>query len=376
MHLLMLGYEFPPLGGGAGIVNYFLCKEFAKDPSMHIDLVTSSTTSYRQEKFADNITVHYLDIGKDDSQFLCQSNKDLIKYSIKALPYCKKLIASQPYDLVHAVMGVPAGYIATQLGLPFVVSLHGSDVPFHNPRFKTMDRLFFKYSSKWMWKKAAAVVTVSNDLAARARRVAPDQVIQTIYTGVDTDLFKPTAHPLIGQTILFVGRLSVVKAPDLLMDAFIHLAKQHVKARLEFVGDGPLKQMLKEKAKSSGLSERILFHGRCEQSALPAKYARAYVLAVPSRNEALGNIVLEAMACKVPIVTTATGAAELIDANGIVVPKNDVSALTNALDQILSDPGKRQAMAEQSLSLSTHYTWQQVGARFKILYQTIGGSLE
>jgi hypothetical protein len=69
--ILILNYEFPPLGGGAGNATYYLLKEFAKDPDLKIDLVTSSIDAFRVEKFSDNITVHLLDIGKGGNLHYC-----------------------------------------------------------------------------------------------------------------------------------------------------------------------------------------------------------------------------------------------------------------------------------------------------------------
>ncbi len=371
MRLLMLDYEFPPLGGGAGMVNYFLCKEFAHDTSMTIDLVTSSTRSYRKETFSDNITIHYLDIGKHEDHHSFQSNRDLVTYSLKALPYCKKLVKRQSYDLIHAVMGVPAGYIASRLGLPFVVSLHGSDVPFHNPRFRSLDRWILKRSSRWMWKKAARVVAVSHDLAQRARRSAPDQSIETIYTGVDTRTFVPPEDLLKQDNdfrILYVGRLSEVKAPNLLLDAFMSISQVYPLATVDFVGDGPMLPQLKAQVRAEKLTDRVTFHGKLPFESLPAMYAQAHVQVVPSLNEALGNIVLEAMACGLPVITSKTGAAELIDKNGIVTAKGDSPTIVSALKTLMDDPALRHDMAKQSLKLSANYTWDCVADRFKALY--------
>jgi teichuronic acid biosynthesis glycosyltransferase TuaC len=253
-----------------------------------------------------------------------------------------------------------------------VVSLHGSDVPFHNPRFRSLDRWILKRSSRWMWKKATKVVTVSDDLAKRAQRSAPQQPIETIYTGVDTHAFVPP-EDLLKQgdnfRILYVGRLSEVKAPNLLLDAFVSISQTYDLATLDFVGDGPMLSQLKEQVRANKLTDRVTFHGRLPFENLPAIYAQAHVQVVPSLNEALGNIVLEAMACGLPVITSQTGAAELIDNNGVVTPKGDSSAIASALKTLMDDPQKRHDMAKRSLELSADYTWDHVAAKFKAMYE-------
>ena len=70
MNILLLNYEFPPLGGGAGNATYYLLKEFSKFNDLEVDLVTSSIDKNKEEQFADNIKIYYLDIGKTSKRTL------------------------------------------------------------------------------------------------------------------------------------------------------------------------------------------------------------------------------------------------------------------------------------------------------------------
>ncbi|MDD5439675.1 MAG: glycosyltransferase, partial [Candidatus Omnitrophica bacterium] len=135
MNILMLNYEYPPLGGGAGIATACIINEFLRYPDLTIDLITSSTGARRTETPGKNITVHFLDIGKRESNLHFQSIRDLLVYSWKAYRYARRLTGLKQYDLVHAIFGVPSGLVALFLGRPFLISLRGSDVPYHTPRF-------------------------------------------------------------------------------------------------------------------------------------------------------------------------------------------------------------------------------------------------
>jgi len=139
----MLNYEFPPLGGGAGNASYYMLREFSKYHDLNIDLITSSADKYRVEQFAENISIHFLDIHKNNTALHYQSNKNLITYTMKVYFYAKKLRKQKSYDLCHAFFGIPCGAIALLLGVPYIVSLRGSDVPGHNERFALADVLFF-----------------------------------------------------------------------------------------------------------------------------------------------------------------------------------------------------------------------------------------
>jgi hypothetical protein len=80
--ILMLNYEFPPLGGGAGNATFYLLKEFSKNKNIKIDLITSSVDQYREEKFSENINIHFLDIGKK-GELHNQSLKNLLSFNIQ-----------------------------------------------------------------------------------------------------------------------------------------------------------------------------------------------------------------------------------------------------------------------------------------------------
>jgi hypothetical protein len=99
-HILILNYEYPPLGGGAANATYHLLKQFKESEQFNITLITSSTSKYCIEKLSDNITIHYLDIGKKGNIHY-QSSKELLTYSLKAFFFAKKLKKKQRFDIVH-----------------------------------------------------------------------------------------------------------------------------------------------------------------------------------------------------------------------------------------------------------------------------------
>jgi glycosyltransferase involved in cell wall biosynthesis len=199
LHILFLNYEFPPLGGGAGNATKYLFSEFAKRDGLEIDLITSSTDKFKIEKFAKNICVHYLDIGKKGNVHY-QSNRDLLKYSWKAYFYGKSLIKKKKFNLIHAFFGIPCGYIAMRLGLPYIVSLRGSDVPFYNSRFAKLDKLVFYRLSRRIWRRARAVIANSEDLKRLAVKTFSGE-IGVIPNGINTSEFKPSKRKIISKKI-------------------------------------------------------------------------------------------------------------------------------------------------------------------------------
>lgn len=364
--VLVLNYEFPPLGGGAGNATYYLLKEFSKNPDLQIDLVTSSLDGFRTEQFADNVTIHFLDIGKKGNLHY-QSNKNLLVYAWKAYFYSKKLIKGKQFDLVHAFFGIPCGYVAMKLGLPYIVSLRGSDVPFYNNRFYWLDTLIFKRLSKKIWKNAEAVIANSDGLKDLALSSVPTQSISVIPNGIDIEEFKPSTTPRQGKfTLISTGRLIERKGYEYLLEAMRGIAD----IRLILIGDGNRKAELEAKAKENGLD--VTFLGARKHEEIPALLQSADVFVLPSLNEGMSNSILEAMAAGLPIITTDTGgSSELIKENGIIVAKANDLELRDAIVALKSDDQKLQKMGMTSRLLAEQNSWKHTAEAYVAEYNKI-----
>ena len=108
--------------------------------------------------------------------------------------------------------------------------------------------------------------------------------------------------------------------------------------RLLIAGDGPERGALEALSRRLGIADSVTFLGHLERDRLAQVYGEAGIFVLPSLAEALSNVVLEAMASGQAIVTTATGAREVLQDNGLVVPPGDSAALRDALRRYLTDP--------------------------------------
>ena len=362
MRVLLLNYEYPPLGGGAGNATKYLLKEFAGKKDLHIDLVTSSVGNFRVEQLHERITGHFLDIIKKGSLHY-QSMRDLMLYAWKSYWYAKKLISQKRYDLVHAFFGIPCGVVAMKLGLPYIVSLRGSDVPGYNPRFAILDRFVFTSLSRQVWKRASSVVANSQGLKDLAMKSSPGQPIDVIPNGVDAESFPVRKRFLEDGIlrILFVGRLIPRKGVKYLLEAITGMKN----VRLTIVGDGPLLADL-QKA-SAGMD--VHFTGTLAHDELKKIYSEHDVFVLPSLNEGMSNTVLEAMASGLPVIVTDTGGTkELINDNGFVVPRADTSALAESIKKLLSEPSGFETMSRRSRELALSMGWNKIARMYGNVY--------
>lgn len=370
MRILILNYEFPPLGGGAGNATYYLLKEFAKHDDLQIDLITSSLNNYKEENFAHNIKIYYLNIGKKGNIHY-QSNKDLLKYFFRAYKLAKKLKRQSNYDLVHAFFGIPCGFIALLLKLPYIVSLRGSDVPFYNRRFYFLDKFIFQYLSKIIWQKAKAVVANSRGLKVLALKTSPRQKIDVIYNGVDLKQFFPNAKTGNDFAVISTARLIKRKGIEYLINAFLNFQKYFPDSRLLIAGDGDLKNYFIKIVKNSGLEDKVDFLGSISHEKLSDVYRRADVFVLPSLNEGMSNALLEAMASGLAIIATDTGGTgELVSTsvNGIIIEKNSEQAIYDALKTLYQDRELLNKMKQASLEKITDFSWLKVSAEYQNKY--------
>lgn len=388
MKILFLNYEYPPLGGGAGNAAFYLLREFAEFNDLKMDLVTSSADNqYHLENLGDRVKIHKLSIGKNEKNLHFQTQKDLLVYSWKAYWFCKKLIrqpAEEKFDLTLAFFGIPCGFLACCLKkkykIPYVISLRGSDVPGYSERFDFIYKILAPLI-KIIWKKADAVVANSEGLKNLALKTKPDQKIEVIYNGIDTEEFKPLIRSLASKTkakllfrIICVSRLTERKGINYLIDAFKILSEKHKNISLDVVGEGDAKNALEEQAENLGVSSKINFAGRIEHNNLPEIYQSADIFVLPSLNEGMSNTILEAVASGLPVVATDTGGTkELVKngINGLIVKMKDAGDLAEKIEKLITDENLRQKMALESRDLTLKFSWKSIAEEYLKLFKKI-----
>jgi glycosyltransferase involved in cell wall biosynthesis len=173
------------------------------------------------------------------------------------------------------------------------------------------------------------------------------------------DLGIPAGAPIV----LFAGKLGEKKAPDVLLEAFLHLENEE--AHLAVVGSGPMEEALRDEADGH---PRVHFLGFQNQSRMPVVYRLGDVFVLPSRGpgETWGLAVNEAMACGRPVVVTEkVGCApDLVDdANGRVVPPEEADALAAALDDLLADRDRLRALGRRSAERIQYWSIPAAAAR-------------
>jgi len=368
LRVLMVNYEFPPLGGGTGVACSQLLAELAGRRDIHVDLLTSGLGSLLERRqLAPNIKLHHIPVAKRDLHYWRAS--ELVVWTVRALSYARSLSRAQRFDLCHCWAGWPSGIIGHRLRrhLPYVVSLRGSDVPGYNSRLRLLDPLLMRHLCRRVWGESARVVAVSRTLRSLALESQPEAVIDVIPNGVDVRRFTPGPDDAAG--VLFVGRLIERKGVDLLIEAFARLAAEFPWLTLTIVGDGPERPRLEAMARERGLGTQVRFRGHLDRDELPEVYREASILVLPALSEAMPNVVLEGMASGLAIITTRTGAGELLRGNGQTVERAEPEALREALLGYLRDPEALLGHRHASRRIAEGMSWAAVADFFVTIYR-------
>ncbi|HVA26080.1 MAG TPA: glycosyltransferase family 4 protein [Chloroflexota bacterium] len=382
MHLLLINYEFPPLGGGAANATKHLAGKLA-GLGHEVTVLTSAYGDLPRQEVIAGFTVKRITTPRRHKDRCTVA--EMSAFMIGSIPAALRQAAICRPDVACAFFGLPCGPAALALkktfGVPYVVSLRGGDVPGFQPYDLALYHKLTRPVIAGIWRQASAVVANSRGLQQLARDAAPDVAIDLIPNGVDLPL-RGVAGPRAGtdasldaqhdKWIAFSGRLVEQKGLTYLIEALPGIARAVPGVRLKLIGDGPLRPRLEALARELGVAERLTITGWATREQVLEHLRQATVFMLPSLDEGMSNALLEALAGGLPAVATnISGNEELVEpgGNGWLIPTRDTAAIERAVTSILTDNAMRQRMGAASLALAERYAWSRAAAAYLTLFE-------
>jgi glycosyltransferase involved in cell wall biosynthesis len=224
-------------------------------------------------------------------------------------------------------------------GIPYSFTLHGPDIFFEPIRWRLDAKI----------ARARFVACISDFCRSQGMSFAHRRDwsrMHIVHCGVTPDRYD-SAPARNGNHLLFVGRLAAVKGVPVLLEALVEARRDNPDLRLSLIGDGPERAELQAEAQALGLGDAVNFLGYRSQSEVADMLAKVDALVLPSFAEGVPVVLMEAMAAGLPVVTTRiAGIPELVEdsVSGHLVPPGDVSALSDALRDVLADPDRAAQM--------------------------------
>jgi len=368
--------------------------------NMSLDPVTGGGTAERTLQVSRHMTksgipcsVLTTDVGLNSEQTSSLNDLNVIalpnlikrfyfpKYSFRFL---KRFVAG--FDVVHLMnhwtaINALVYRVCKYLNKPYVVCPAGA-LPLYG-RSRHIKRLYNWIIGKSIIRDADGHVAIAtNEINHyRAYGIGPDR-ISVIPNGINAEDFQSDDvngfrnKYGLGDTpyILFIGRLNAIKGPDLLLQAFGNLKDRLQDLHLVFVGpDGGMLAELKQMVVEFGVNERVHFLGYLGGFDKSQAYHAAKLLAIPSRQEAMSIVVLEAGITGTPVlITDQCGFDEIYKINGGQVVSASVVGLQNGLVDMLSYPEQLKTMeANLKKYVEDHYTWDETINKYLNLYRKI-----
>ena len=335
MKILMLCYEYPPIGGGGAKVVQGLSAELVRQ-GHQVDLVTMGYKNLPLHQKLGNFNIYRVKCLRFKAN-IC-TPFEMITYIILALPKILKLCRKNKYDINHTHFIYPDGFLAYLVNkltnLPYVITAHGSDVPGYNPdRFKILHKMLTP-----IWRiitsKSERLIMPSKTLDNLVKRVMPDVRTTIIPNGINVDKFS--AAEKRENKILVVTRMFERKGVQYFIKAVSGLNHGFTS---NIVGEGPYLEMLKRLTAETKAKVNFVGFLDNESKELRKLYESSKIFVFTSSAENFPVVLLEAMISGLAIITTNdSGCAEVVGEGAILVNSKDPAAITEALLKLVNEP--------------------------------------
>lgn len=201
----------------------------------------------------------------------------------------------------------------------------------------------------------------------------PEKIIRVIANPVRRFQIQKQLPQCLYPRIIAIGRLVHLKGLDLLLAAFAEAAEHFPEWQLDIFGQGPLREELEIKRNQLGLEKRVHFRGITTD--VYAELERSNIFVLPSRIEGFPNVLLEAMAAGVAVIAADCkfGPGEIIDNenNGLLIPPENIPALTQALKRLMSDAELREKLGSAARSVQERYAEEKIVKRWINLIEEV-----
>jgi phosphatidyl-myo-inositol alpha-mannosyltransferase len=359
---LVTEYYYPHLGGVCEHVHFFARE--ARRLGHEVDIITSRIPGAVEQP-------HVIRLGRSVPLYI-NGSQGRITIGRTLRKDMRRALRDGNYDIVHA-------HSPLTPVLP-VLAIDEAEVPvvgtFHTYFDRSIGYRAFRGAFQRRLDRLSAAIAVSQSTIVALERYF-DAEWKIIPNGVDTELFRPGVAPPRGlrpnaPVILFLGRFDPRNGLSALIDAFKRVKGRSRRAQLVIVGDGPLRNHYYRRA---GTDPDIRFVGAI-QDGRPAYYANSAIYACPTTKASFGITLLEAMACRTPIVCSDILGFRDVVVHGreaLMVPRDDPEALANGLVRLLDDEGLRERLASTGRARALEYDWKRVAADVLEVYEGILG---
>lgn len=370
MRILMLNYEYPPVGGGAGEISRHIAEGLAaKGHVVHV--LTVCYKDCQVSSIQNKVQVTRLSSKR---KYRFKSNPvEMLSWMRMAKKFLFRHLEKTRYDICFAHFALPCGEVAYTMKLKFdldyVVMSHGHDIPWFFPKQMMVYHMFTYGWIKRIVLRSKALFVQSDDMERNAKLFVGKRhhhLVHQVPNGWNAAYFYPDdAKRSKRFEIAFPGRLVKQKDPFSFLNAIAMLRDKLQELHVRILGDGPLRHKMEHFVKKHDLTEFVQFEGWVDKSAMRDAYQSASLVVLPSLNEGMSMATMEAIACGTyVIVTDVSRNTKLIapGVNGDIVKQQDEADLATKIETFYHDKFKNEYKIPMSVikKLDDIYAWDTV----------------
>lgn len=373
MRILVVTYEFPPVGGGGGSVARDISLELSRR-GHQVRVLTSHYKGLARQENLQNVQINRVFAAR---RMLYKADLlTMMVFVFSGLIQGSRMVRWWKPDLIHVHFAVPSGPVAWFLsrveGIPYVLTAHLGDVPGGVPeKTNRWFRWVYPFSPP-IWKDAASVTAVSEYTRQLAAQSYPVD-IRVIPNGVNLDQIHPgeiVSHA--PPQIFFAGRFAEQKNPLQVVRTLISL--RDLNWCCVMAGDGPLRTEIEIAIQKSGLSDRFRLPGWITPEEVIQHMSKSDILFMPSRSEGLPVVGVQSLAMGLCIVSSKIGGMlDVIDhgRNGYLIDPDEPEGYQAALSELLSTPSRLTEFRRASLEKAREFDIQHVVASYEAIFQAV-----
>ncbi|MDO9578467.1 MAG: glycosyltransferase [Candidatus Cloacimonadales bacterium] len=298
--------------------------------------------------------------------------KDILKCIYPKILYSqiRNLYKNKEFDIIHAHTLLPSGYVAYKLSklrnVPYIVTTHGADFYkciSHVSKLRNIKPYCNKEISmvREVLQNANSIICVSNKFAEDVSTFCPNAKIQIIPNDYRSDIFFPQDKllcrkelriPNNKKIIISVGNFVEVKGHKYILQALPAIIDKHKDILLLLIGGGELKKKYIKTCEQLNLKKHVRIMDRLKHEELAIWYNIADIFVLPSVNETFGVVLLEALACGLPVIATSTsGPSQIISdsIDGLFVPIKNSNAISETVNYLFSNEETLKKMSKNAL---------------------------
>lgn len=379
LKILIINYEFPPIGGGGGVATYDLAIEWEKTCS--VDVLTSGFKGLAPYEDVQGINVYRTKIffrkSRDAANF-----PSMLSYLFTGFLTGYRLCRKNRYDVINTHFAVPSGPLGFVLGkifrIPNVLSLHGGDIYDPSKKMSPHNSFFFSRVVKFILNRADRIVAQSSNTR--------DNTVKYYSPVKNVDIIPLAFHPpqavkksrkdlnLEKDSFYFmtVGRLIKRKSIETALNALA--GTRNKKIRLLIAGDGPEKDNLKQITDKLHLNERVSFLGYLTDDEKYSYLDNSDAFILTSLHEGFGIVFMEAMHSGLPIICTNNGGqVDFLkqDKNALLIDVGDIKACTKSMEKLFSSSELRSAMAKNNRKKIKEFYAENIASHYLKIFNEI-----